>query len=305
MTTERLYEFLILSRTLNYSKAAESLFISQSALSKHISELEKEIGLTLFDRDNHSVSLTPAGVVLSNEAFPLIEQCRSTENLLKMDDVSTVGTLRIAIGLEFSYASHIRIFISQFIQRYPDIALRLEVLTDGITPAVFKRCDILFAPCEFMNLSPDIHRELVKRHTTYAAVPHGHKFLSKANVKLSEFAGQTLIVPFADELFGPYAQNLILAAKLTHDRVTHIAVPNLSTALTEVFLDRGIAIVPRYAQAATGNGLFFIAIENRNCRFNEYLYWDDRKGNGAAKLFYEEFLDAYIRKLPSAGPAAD
>ena len=44
MKTETLYEFLVLSKTLNYSKAAENLYISQSVLSKHIQEMEKELG---------------------------------------------------------------------------------------------------------------------------------------------------------------------------------------------------------------------------------------------------------------------
>ena len=296
MTTDRLYEFLILSKTLNYSKAAESLFISQSALSKHIRELEKELGLTLFERDNHSVSLTPAGLLLSREAYGLIDKCRSTENLLRLDNVSTRGVLRIAVSLEFSYASHIRIFTSQFIQRYPDIDVRLDVTTHSILPAIFDSCDILFAPCEFMNLPSGIHRKLVKSHTTYVTVPHGHEFLTKSTIKLSELAGQTLIVPFADELFGPYAQNLTLASRLTHDRLAHIAVPNLPTALTEIAMGRGIAILPRYAQRFSDD-LFFIAVDNTSCHFNEFIYWDSREENGAAKLFYEEFCDTYIRRL--------
>ena len=296
MTTDRLYEFLTLSKTLNYSKAAESLFISQSALSKHIAELEKELGLTLFERDNHSVSLTPAGLVLSREAFALIDKCNAAENLLKIENISTTGTLRIACSLEFSYASHIMVFLSQFLQRYPDIAVRLEVITNSITPALFDQFEILFAPCEFMNLPPDIHRDLVRNHTTYAAVPHGHRFISKARVSLSEFAGETLIVPFSEELFGPYAQNLTLARRLTHEKVQYLSVPNLATALLEARLGRGIAILPRYAQAASGNGLFFIRIDNAGCRFNEYIYWDNRNENGAAKLFYEEFRDTCLRR---------
>ena len=61
MTTERLYEFLILSKVLNFSQAAESLYITQSVLTKHIQELEKELVTQLFTRTTHEVKLTPYG----------------------------------------------------------------------------------------------------------------------------------------------------------------------------------------------------------------------------------------------------
>ena len=64
MNTDRLYEFLTLAQTLNYSKAVETLFISQSVLSKHIKDLEKELDVELFIRNTHSVTLTNAGQIL-------------------------------------------------------------------------------------------------------------------------------------------------------------------------------------------------------------------------------------------------
>lgn len=54
MKTEQLYEFLVLSRTLNYSRAANALYISQSVLSKHILEMEQELNTSLFFRSTHN-----------------------------------------------------------------------------------------------------------------------------------------------------------------------------------------------------------------------------------------------------------
>ena len=58
--------FLTLSDTLNFSKAAEQLFISQPALTKAIQDLEEELGLTLFERTTRSVRLTEAGQQLAD-----------------------------------------------------------------------------------------------------------------------------------------------------------------------------------------------------------------------------------------------
>ncbi len=61
ISPKQLRLFLALSESLNFSKTAEQLFISQPSLSKAIQELEEELGLTLFERTTRSVRLTPSG----------------------------------------------------------------------------------------------------------------------------------------------------------------------------------------------------------------------------------------------------
>lgn len=62
MTTKRVDCALELSHTLNFSRAAENLFISQPALTYQIQYLENEIGFRLFERTGKGADLTPAGV---------------------------------------------------------------------------------------------------------------------------------------------------------------------------------------------------------------------------------------------------
>ena len=68
MEIRQLKYFAAVADTLNFSRAAETLFISQSALSKQIADLERELGMVLLQRDKRSVRLTPAGKVFLNEA---------------------------------------------------------------------------------------------------------------------------------------------------------------------------------------------------------------------------------------------
>ena len=72
MEMRQLRYFVAVADTLNFSRAAESLFISQSALSKQISDLEKELGVLLFHRSKHTVSLTEAGQVMVEEAKAIL-----------------------------------------------------------------------------------------------------------------------------------------------------------------------------------------------------------------------------------------
>lgn len=68
MDLESIKTFLILSKTLNYTRTADILFVSQSTVSSRISELEKELDLKLFERNNRNVELTDKGRIFSEYA---------------------------------------------------------------------------------------------------------------------------------------------------------------------------------------------------------------------------------------------
>ncbi|MGI5935993.1 MAG: LysR family transcriptional regulator [Oscillospiraceae bacterium] len=68
MELKQLQYFLTVAKHLNFSRAAESLYISQPALSYQIAELERELGVNLFVRDRRRVYLTPVGSALIESA---------------------------------------------------------------------------------------------------------------------------------------------------------------------------------------------------------------------------------------------
>ena len=93
MELKQLQYFLSVAEQLNFSKAAELLYVSQPLLSQQIAELERQLGVTLFIRSRRSVQLTPAGMALAQEARSILEQ------------VNKVGPLvqRTAAGIGLEY----------------------------------------------------------------------------------------------------------------------------------------------------------------------------------------------------------
>lgn len=289
MNTGRIYEYMVLAKLLNYSKAADALYISQSALTKHMQELEQELGVSLLIRTTHSVTLTEAGKVLLKEAPELINKCESALRRLRTQKSWRQGSVRVGIALEFSYSNHIRSFFQSFSRQYPDVELKYDVFTGNIPSHMVLDYDILFAPCVYLDMPDRVHRLLVRRHGTHAILPPQHPLISTGSIYLHQLAGQTVIVPHAQELFGPYAQNWMLAEKATRGQISIIKVDNLSTALFLVSMGKGICIAPRYAKNLMPADTFDVTISDPNCRFDEYLYYNETENN-AAKLFYDEFL---------------
>lgn len=83
MELRQLRYFVAVADTLNFSRAAESMFVSQSALSKQISDLEQELGVLLFRRSKHNVELTEAGILLMDEAKAILLRSEKLAPLLQ------------------------------------------------------------------------------------------------------------------------------------------------------------------------------------------------------------------------------
>lgn len=101
MEIRQLKYFAAVADTLNFSRAAETLFISQSALSKQIADLERELGMVLLQRDKRSVRLTPAGKVFLNEAKVILMRMDTIPILLKnTKDIEKKEEHNVFIGVE-------------------------------------------------------------------------------------------------------------------------------------------------------------------------------------------------------------
>lgn len=95
MEIKQLQCFLKVAELLNFSRAAEALYISQPALSYQIAELERELGVSLFERDRRKVYLTPAGIKMISPAKALVEQAQRLPESIRIDNDYEEGLLRI------------------------------------------------------------------------------------------------------------------------------------------------------------------------------------------------------------------
>ena len=168
------------------------------------------------------------------------------------------------------------------------IELQYDVYPGNTPIETALRYDLFFTPCTFHDLPDTVKQLLIKRNGTFAVLPPSHPLMAQSAVSLHQLVGQTIIVPHAQELFGPYAQNWMLAEKATKSQISIIKVDNLSTALFLVSMGKGICIAPRYIKNMLAPETFIVSISDQSCRFDEYLYYNET-GNGAARMFFEEY----------------
>lgn len=129
VTDFRLKVFRVAAERLSFTRAAEELFISQPAVTKHINELERQLGVPLFVRRSNSVFLTSEGEVLLGYARRILALYSDLNDALSDDHADAVGTLHV--GASTTIAQYLLpAVLSHFKQRYPQIDV---TLTDGNT----------------------------------------------------------------------------------------------------------------------------------------------------------------------------
>lgn len=95
MNIDHLQEFLELANSLNFTKAAKNLHMTQPTLSRHISELEKQVGSPLFIRTSNSVKLTNAGRLLYEKASALISSYSTLMEEVHTETAQKTTTLKV------------------------------------------------------------------------------------------------------------------------------------------------------------------------------------------------------------------
>ncbi|WP_105166974.1 LysR family transcriptional regulator [Pseudoalteromonas sp. T1lg23B] len=125
--------FILIAEYGSFTKAAEKLNISSSAMSKRIDWLEKQVGLSLLIRSTRHVKLSEAGHLLLPKAQALIAQFDHILEHSQEVNKTPSGTLKIAATLAVGN-SILMPSIQTFLAQYPDITIQLNVLAPGALP---------------------------------------------------------------------------------------------------------------------------------------------------------------------------
>ncbi len=88
-------EYVTLAETLNFSKTAELCYITQPALSRHIAELEEDMGAKLLERNTRSVSLTPAGESVYSNFKEILKYYRGAQKSAANFSSGKAGSIRV------------------------------------------------------------------------------------------------------------------------------------------------------------------------------------------------------------------
>ena len=185
MADRRLHVFYTVARLLSFTKAAETLHMTQPAVTFQVRQLEEHFNTRLFDRTHNRISLTEAGQKVFEYAERIFQLYNEMENSVRelTGDISGV----LILGASTTIAEYmLPALLGDFKAKYPDVNLRLKVSnTDGIVSMVEHNVidlGVVEAPVTNKNLSV----ELCRVDQLVAVVTPGHELTKKPRVTASE-----------------------------------------------------------------------------------------------------------------------
>lgn len=194
MEINHLREFILLTEIGNFLETAEQLFISQSALSRHIKAIEEELGVPLFDRTTRKVELNQFGQLFLPYAKQITniqyEYSTAFYNQLKnISDTVTIGSIPVMAQYNITDV------LTRFQQENPSLSLNIVEADTVVLIDMLKNRQCDFA---FIRESEVSDNHLVKIPYTVdslaAVLPSTHPFARRESVSLKELENETFIL---------------------------------------------------------------------------------------------------------------
>lgn len=193
MDTVKYEIFLKVLEHRNFSKAADELGYTQSAVSHSVSNLERSFGFKLLNRENNNISLTRAGI----DVLPYIRNIVDAQNALDFSLVSYhefgSGTLCIATipSLAIHYFPEL---LSAFKKQYPKIHI---VVIDGNYEEIEEMLAGGRVDFGFTSIASSLPFKTINffQESLYAVLPCGHPLAQKETISLHDLESETFIMP--------------------------------------------------------------------------------------------------------------
>ena len=248
MDTKQIDYVLELAKIRNFNRAAESLYITQPALTYQIKMLEQEIGFTLFERSPRGAVLTPAG-----EQFCVT--LRNIRDSLKLaieqgQNFSTRYGTNITIGLPLRSAIY---FLPQAVEAFerdnPGVLVTPHYLALYDTLSFLKgEEDILFARLQNVESIPDIDIHPLFESRIYLITEKDDELAGRGIVRASDLAGRVLMVGGGS----PPELRAVQQRVIESEGVSYFNSNDRETTLTNIAAHKGVCLAPGFLNDHNG-----------------------------------------------------
>ena len=254
--------FLKIAETRNFTRAANDLHVSQSALTVQVQQLEESLGVRLFDRNKRGVTLTAAGKDvfgplqrLFNDAQTIVEYAR---------DLSSASTGFVSIAaLPTVCAGPLPELVRSFLNSHPGIRVQIsDVIAERVREAVLKR-EVDFGIGTLHGRDAELRATPLFQDRLVVFTPPGHPLSEKRTVTLREASAHGLILPGRASSVREAVEAIAHRERLLLD--IRYETNFMPTALAFVRANLGIAILPESAAGAETSDIRDRSIEQPLC----------------------------------------
>lgn len=279
MTLEQIQYFVASAEAGSFSAAAKRLFVSHSSVSRGVSALERELGVTLFVRDRRILRCTPGGEAFLVQGRKLLSQAAALRDSMK----KYRGQKRLRITSISAYIPKAYALIRQFREAYPGIALELVQADQStvIEKLIHGETDLGIGFSYTFPEDPALEALAVEQGRFCALMSPNHPLAKRAFLTREDIQNDPALLgesPFRDE-----------AVKRPDE------IQDVQSIILQIKAGSGITILPEHAAVEFGQGCVLAPIQDDTSRYQLLLSW--RKDNDAEPLgIAVRFFQSYMEK---------
>ena len=263
MTTKQIDYCIELAHTLNFSRAADNMFISQPTFSYQIKLLEDEIGFMIFERSGKGAALTPAGAqfvsFLTGMRQDLKRAVEQGQNFSAKYQDSIAVCMSVRQSLYFLPEA-----MRLFADAWPDVQIT-PVFQYGNSMELFLRgeADVLFALQEQTRQVPGIQVHDLFESRIYLITDKDDPLAGKNLIREEDLYGRTLMVGGGS----PQALKTVQHRLISSGKIDYFNSADHDTTLTNVAAGRGVCLAPGFLNDHSGQFAWipFDCQENFTC----------------------------------------
>lgn len=283
MNTRQILCFLQLAETKSFSAVAEKMFLSISTVSYQLRHFEEELGFPLFFRDQHSVTLTPAGAAYAEE-------------LRKIYDMHQDAIERAAQIYRESQTLTVGFTPEVILNCYPALLLNFQKccpqihldsvpvnISSGCDPLRFKTVDMMFTYDCWVKNNPDYEFISLKQSQFYCVVNHEDPLAVKSEIEPQDLSGKTIIITTHND---QWIRDIVQEIDQCTENVNYLEIEYCNFAIGFVKANAGVSIFPYKTIPGEKNDVLFIPF-NRRRKITLVLAWRKGELNEVGKAFIQ------------------
>ncbi len=193
MNLQELTYFVAVAEHRHFGRAAQACHVSQPTLSGQLLKLEQQLGVTLFERNNRHVSITPVGEKILEHARRALEEAGLVESVAKTSQDQLVGPLKL--GVIPTLAPYlIPLILGPLREAYPRLTIELwEDITVSLLDRLrSQRLDAALLATEIPE--SDLTTVTLFDEPFLAALPAGHRLASRKKIDVADLADDLLVL---------------------------------------------------------------------------------------------------------------
>jgi DNA-binding transcriptional LysR family regulator len=278
--------FVAVAQELHFSRAAEKLHIAQPPLSQQIRQLERIVGVRLFERNRHSVTLTNAGQVFLMEILPILEQVEGAIRSAQEAHQGLVGKLSVGY---FRHVPGTDTFLPDVValyrQRFPAVDIRLrEILPHEQRETLHgQHIQIEYTVgIKNQDMATEFNSETILQFPMAVVCAPQHRLAAQPSVLLRDIVEEPFICSSLPESDAFYEQMIRLCG--FSPRIAQ-KVSDISMILGLVAANCGITMFPVSTMLLQRQGIVIRPLADANITFETLLTWRRQETSPLVEAF--------------------